>query len=313
MKSIKYNIDINLVSEEEAMDQMMNKDEKDYLASYHQNDYERPSLAADTVIFTISNEEASDIRRLSRKNLSILLIKRGEHPYKDLWALPGGFVRKGETLEDTAYRELQEEAGVADICLSQLHTFSEPNRDPRGWIMSCAYMALAEEDKFHLKAGTDASEADWFHINYKLLDTYVEDQENEKVAKNVYKLTLTCKETNLYAIIEKNNYFTKKGLRTKYVIKESNGIAFDHSEIIAFAIEYLRKNLDESMLAFELLPDRFTLTDLQHVYETILDEELLTANFRRKIAEYVSETNDRVEGAGHRPSKLFKRNFDKLL
>lgn len=86
----------------------------------------------------------------------------------------------------------------------------------------------------------------------------------------------------------------------------------DYAKIIAYAINTLRENLNYSMLAFELLPEYFTLTDLQTVYEKILGKELLTANFRRKIADYVVETDEKVEGVGHRPSKLFKRNMDVL-
>jgi ADP-ribose pyrophosphatase YjhB (NUDIX family) len=102
------------------------------------------------------SKDSGDYRKLPEKHLSILLIKRGRHPYKDEWALPGGFVRPNETVEQAAYRELLEESGVRNVNLSQLEVFSEPGRDPRGWIISCAFMALASAEQFTLQPDTDA-------------------------------------------------------------------------------------------------------------------------------------------------------------
>jgi hypothetical protein len=89
---------------------------------------------------------------------------------------------------------------------------------------------------------------------------------------------------------------------------ESHGIAFDHAKIIAYGIERLRSKVEYTDIAFNLMPKRFTLTELQQVYEVILDKELLKANFRRKIAAMVTETNEYTRDAGHRPSKLFRFN-----
>lgn len=294
------------------MEQRPQISENDFIKSYQLSDYERPSLAADMVVFTIKSEGTNNYRKLSQKELAVLLVKRGEFPFKDHWALPGGFVQKGETVEATAYRELKEEAGVSDICLSQLHTFSDLNRDPRGWIISCSFMALAEEEKFRLKAGTDAIDADWFYVTFVPVSSETELNSKGRIVKSRYRLILTGKEAELKALIEIQVHYSNKKLKTEYIILESENIAFDHAKIVAYAIQSLRNNLNHSMLAFELLPEYFTLTDLQTVYEKILGTELLAANFRRKIADYVIETDEKVEGAGHRPSKLFKRNLDVL-
>lgn len=286
------------------------KDEKEFLAAYHQSDYKAPSVAADIAIFTIKNEESGDYRKLPEKALSILMIKRGEHPFMNCWALPGGFVRSGETVEEAAYRELREEAGVSDISLAQLLMFSEPGRDPRGWIISGSFMALAAEEQFHLRAGDDAVEAEWFRVDYRPVHTEIAEAEGEQIRKKQYRLSLTHSDIKLSALIEVRMYFSAKRKKTEYSILETDGIAFDHAKIIACAVSRLRNRLHTSLAAFELLPEYFTLTDLQRVYEAILGEELLAANFRRKINDYVMETEKRVEGLGHRPSKLYKRNFD---
>lgn len=287
--------------------------EKDFLETYCQNDYDRPSDAVDMVIFTIKNEEVSDVRKLAKKNLSLLLVKRGEFPFKDYWALPGGFVRKGETLEDAAYRELKEETGVDHVYLSQLHNFSKPDRDPRGWIISNAFLTLAEESLFHLQSGSDASDAKWFCVNYNEIGSNVETTTLGKISKRRYQLQLIHKDEGLHAIIEVRTQYESCRMKQELVVIESKGLAFDHAEIIGYAMNHLRKTVNDSMLAFELMPEYFTLTNLQQVYETIIGSELLPSNFRRKISDYVMETNERVEGVGHRPSKLFKRNLDKLF
>ena len=91
-------------------------------------------------------------------------------------------------------------------------------------------------------------------------------------------------------------------------VVESNGIAFDHAKIIECAIGTLRNKIEYTDIAFNLMPEKFTLTELQKVYEIILDTELLKANFRRKIGNLVIETNEYTKDAGHRPSKLFRYN-----
>lgn len=115
--------------------------------------YEKPSVTADIVIYTIQNDE-----------LKILLVKRGIEPFKDKWAIPGGFVRIHESLENAAKRELEEETGVKDVYLEQLYSFGDPKRDPRGRVITIAYMALINSEKIKIKAATDASEVQWFSI-----------------------------------------------------------------------------------------------------------------------------------------------------
>lgn len=288
-------------------------EEKEFLDSYLQSEYERPSIATDIVAFTIIKGEKKDYRKLPEKNLSVLLIKRGEHPYRNQWALPGGFVLKGESVEQTARRELEEETGVTEVNLSQLQCFSEPNRDPRGWIISCAFMALAEEEQFHIHSGTDALDAQWFNVSYRLEEIETEDKDGIIVVKKRYLLQFIHKEIQLSAKLELKMNVSSKRNNVEYAIISNDGIAFDHSKIILYALIQLQENNKLSMLAFELLPEYFTLSDLQGVFEAISGEKLLVPNFRRKIAEYVCETDKVLEGHGHRPAKLYKRNYKNIV
>lgn len=97
----------------------------------------------------------------------VLLVKRRNPPFAGHWAIPGGFVEPNEPLESAARRELWEETGVEPARLEQLHTFGDPGRDPRGWIISVAYLALLSQDEVRagsLQAGSDAEEAGWFDL-----------------------------------------------------------------------------------------------------------------------------------------------------
>ena len=97
-------------------------------------------------------------------NISVLLVKRKYEPFKDGWALPGGFVLENENLEEAVQRELVEETGVKINYLEQLYTFGDLERDPRGRVVSIAYFGLVKPNAFNLRASTDAEEAEWFNI-----------------------------------------------------------------------------------------------------------------------------------------------------
>ncbi len=113
--------------------------------------YPHPAVTTDIVIFSIRQEE-----------LKLLLIKRALPPYKNEWALPGGFIKLDESLEEGARRELEEETGVCGVYLEQLYTFGQPDRDPRERVITVAYYALVPSDKFEILAGSDAEGVSWF-------------------------------------------------------------------------------------------------------------------------------------------------------
>lgn len=283
--------------------------EREFLEKYRVEDYERPSVAADMVIFTVTDEAADSYRKLPEKELRILLIRRGGHPFLGEWALPGGFVQPSETTEQAAARELREETGVDDVYLEQLYTFSDIGRDPRTWVMSCSYMALINSDKLELQAGDDAAGAAWFKVSYRLLREQKEMMEDGYVKTLEYELKLSGEE-ELSAVVARTLTVKTSSTSTEYKIVSNNGLAFDHAKIIACAIERLRGKVNYTDIALHLMPELFTLTELQQVYEVILDKELLKAAFRRKVADLVAETDHYTENAGHRPSRLYRRKLE---
>lgn len=210
-------------------------------------EYPRPALTVDVVIFTVRENR-----------LHVLLVQRGEQPFKGMWALPGGHVHMEESLEEAAGRELAEETGVQGAFLEQLYTYGEPERDPRGRVVSVAYFALIPADApFHAEGGGDAGAANWFPVN------------------------------------------------------ELPQLAFDHAEIFAYALRRLRYKLEYSAAGFELLPEEFTLSEIQHTYEMILGEKLDKRNFRRRILEAgVIEETARMRGGEGRPARLYRYRAD---
>lgn len=124
-------------------------------------DHPRPSVTVDIILFTFHEDR-----------LKVLLIRRNHAPFAGRWALPGGFVNIDEDLEDAARRELSEETNVSDVYLEQLYTFGDPDRDPRGRVITVAYFALLSNDQvsqLQIRGASDAGEAAWWNI-YDLPD-----------------------------------------------------------------------------------------------------------------------------------------------
>ena len=272
--------------------------EKEYLSQYNINKYERPSVTTDIAAFMIRSEESDNYKRDSENRLSILLVKRGVHPFMDCWALPGGFLKPNETVEECALREITEETNVVPVAILPVGVFSEPGRDPRGWIISNAFFSVITEESVKQVGGDDAADAQWFDVSF------------EKDNDGDYRLSLSLRGNTASESIHLDAVLTKE--RTKlgksiFLIKNSGGLAFDHARIIAEAVCLLRKYAQDFNTIFDFLPEKFTLNEVQKVQETILDISILPANFRRKINDYVIETEEYTQGAGHRPARLFKR------
>ncbi|WGV61610.1 NUDIX domain-containing protein [Brevibacillus brevis] len=282
--------------------------EQEYLEAYDVSQFERPSVTVDMLVFTVMDELEENYRKLSPKSLKILLVKRGEHPYIGQWALPGGFVTPGESLEEAARRELRTETNVDDIYLEQLYTWGDTGRDPRTWVISTSYMALVDSSSLQLKAGDDAEEAEWYRIEDRWLKETKTATIDGSITEKWLELRLVHEREELSATIKITKTVTGRTVRETREIVETKNLAFDHAKIIQYALERLRNKIEYTDIAFALMPELFTLSDLQQVYEVILGRELLAAAFRRKVADKVVETNQYRKHAGHRPSKYFRFN-----
>ena len=282
--------------------------EEEFLQSYDMSAFDRPSMTVDMLLFTIASEKTDNYRKLPEKKLRILLIKRKEHPYICTWALPGGFVRIDESLDMAAYRELKEETGVDNAYLEQLYTSGKVDRDPRGRIISTAYMSLVDFNEVDPKAGSDASETAWFDVTYSLKREERDMTDNGFIEKRYIDIALVHQETRLSVTVMTSRLVRGRHVKYSRELISSDGLAFDHGLIIQCGIESLRSRLESTDLIFHLMPERFTLTELQKAFEVILGRDLLKANFRRKISKFVDETSQTTSDAGHRPSKLFKFN-----
>ena len=214
----------------------------------HTYEYPRPALTVDCVVFGLDDED-----------LKVLLVRRDLPPFEGRWALPGGFVRMEESVDDAARRELREETGISDVYLEQLYTFGDVNRDPRGRVVSVAYYALVNLADHRVQAATDARDAAWFGVS------------------------------------------------------DVPSLSFDHDKILGAASQRLKGKVRYEPIGFELLPPKFTLSQLQRLYETVLERPLDKRNFRKKILSMgvLVETDEIQQDVAHRAARLYRFDEDK--
>jgi 8-oxo-dGTP diphosphatase len=216
---------------------------------------------------------AVDVALVAAKEgaLYTALVKRQFPPHEGGWALPGGFVRADESLEQTAARVMQDKAGIAGVYLEQLYTFGSPGRDPRMRVVAVAYYALVDRERFEALASRRGA---------ALLAKVVVPWEGETGGP----VELTQEDDTPVAV------------------------GFDHADIIGLVVKRIRGKLNYSPVGFQLLPDAFTLRQLQQVHETVLGTELNKDSFRRRMlaSGSLEATGERQHDVGHRPAELYR-------
>lgn len=281
--------------------------EKGFLESYNVDEFERPSITNDVIIFTTDNFAEENLRKVPQKGMQVLLIKRDDYPEKGKWAIPGGFVNFNESLEEGAIRKLKEETGIDNVYIEQLYTFGEVNRDPRTRVISIGNIALIAKESINVNKTSDLKENKWFWIKKNLIEL-IEDDKN---IVNKYILKLVSEDEIIkseYEIIEKigRNIFRERSITYRLLETSPNELAFDHYKILDYAIDRIRNKIEYTPIALNLLPRLFTVKELQFVYEAIMGRKIL--NFRRKMESMIVETDEKIEGKPFRPAKVFKFN-----
>jgi 8-oxo-dGTP diphosphatase len=236
--------------------------ERDFVENGHKT-YLR-QLSIDCVIFGFHENQ-----------LKVLLLKLKGKP---LWILPGGFIRKEDSLSEAAARILQERTGLDDIFLQQFHAFGEPDREKNktafltsvknSWMMdrfvTIGYYALVEHSKVSPQPDLFSDECSWWDV---------------------------------HAVPD---------------------LVYDHKEIFQKALGVLRLSLNDHPIGYNLLPEKFTMPELQKLYETILDKPIDRRNFQKKILglDILVRLNERKTGGAHKAPYLYrfdKRKYDRAL
>lgn len=284
--------------------------EEEFLVGYNENEYKRPSVTNDVLIFTTEDYKEANSRKIPRKGMQVLLTRRDKHPNKDKWAIPGGFVKSDEDLESGAQRKLKEKTGIDKVYIEQLYTFGDVKRDTRTRVISIGNLALVAKENLKFKKEKDqVQETSWFWIDKKLSST--EKTEEYIVKEFILILISEDEKVNIkYKIVEKTekNYY-RTTIKSYELLKESTEeLAFDHYQILDYGIDRLRNKIQYTPIAFNILPRLFTVKELQYVYEAIMGRGIL--NFRRKMGDMIIETDEKIEGKPYRPAQVFKFNED---
>ena len=244
---------------ESQPDPSVAESEAAFLAGYDLTRFPRPSVAVDAVVLAAVGG-----------SLRVALYRRTEHPARGRYALPGGFVRLDESLDDAAARLLRDKAGLASVFIEQLYTFGAPGRDPRGRVIAVAYYALVEPRRFdEINAGRGARAA--------VIQVPWEGDAGGPV-------------------------------EVRGDGGERLPVAFDHAEIIGTAVKRLRGKLDYSPIGFQLLPAEFTLRALQDVHEAVRGAAVNKDSFRRRLLAtgQLEPTGEYERDTAHRPAELYR-------
>ncbi|MBO5387082.1 MAG: NUDIX hydrolase [Lachnospiraceae bacterium] len=233
-------------------------------------EFEKPSVAVDTVILRVKNTDKIDAKTVSRKQLQVLLVKR--HGEKD-WHLPGTILRLGETPKDAIKRISLNKVNTSEATFEQLYTVADdPFRDDRGHIISIVYIGMLNNtvDEKNLNIKTTEYESQWFWVG----------KEN-----------------------------TKGNNERKYVSEQDGSIitymVYDHHKIINDTINRLKGKLMYTDIGFNFIEELFTIRELENTFNAINERDI--PGFRRYISEKIEGTGELSSGNKFRPAELFRK------
>ncbi|MDE6661233.1 MAG: NUDIX domain-containing protein, partial [Anaeroplasmataceae bacterium] len=260
--------------------------DEEFLKNYNSDDYEKMSITTDITLFSVSDKKATSYRKKNGKSFSILLVERESAPFMSRYCIPGGFLSLDEKLLDSAKRILFTEANIEDVYLNQFHTFSDIDRDIRGRVLSVSFLGLIDKSKIVNDLKPKASFFDLAFNQEENILTISFKNEDKEFSCKVKKMM------DSYGIVSFSEI-------------ENEYLAFDHLKIIAAALEYLKNQIQTEDIIYHMLPNEFTLKELQMVYEAILGKKLIDSVFRRTIKDKVVPTDQFKNDGGHRPSRLY--------
>lgn len=273
-------------------------------------------ITVNLALFKVDEVKSASVKKLPQKELMVLLEKRKRAPYEDCWLFPYGFVHIDESLDQAVYRELKEKTSLENIYFEQLYTWGAVERDPTARVIATSYMAIAQKDYIKNQAIDERDDLKWFSVNKRLVAV---NKPSDMQMVSRYIVSLYNREDDItisYQVIEDitADGFEKRSKYTYEPCRDSRELmAYDHIKILDYALDRIKNKVMYTNIAFGLIPEYFTLTELQQVYEIMLGKELTKPNFRRWISKKVEETQETKKAGAHRPPKLYRLKKSSII
>lgn len=265
----------------------LSNEDLQFAAYYDDSKYWHPSVTADSVVFRCLDTPENKNKKYPVRKLEVLLVKRGNHPYKGGWALPGGFLNKDETLRECAARECEEETGLKPVYCGEVSTYSKVDRDPRTRVITQTFLAVVPYgEPGEVKGADDAAEAAWFEVSMK----------TETVDSHHYRVHLVLKNGDLEIQGCLALKADEDGYWHREVVDDAAQLAFDHLEMICCAVETLRTKMYRTAIGFKWVAEDFRIADLQGVFEAVIGNELLRTTFFEHVKPMLKRCDNQPEG-----------------
>lgn len=266
-------------------------------------------LTVNFLLFKIHESPTENRKQLPEKKLMVLLEQRERPPFSGHWQCPYGFVTRDESLDQGVYRILKEKTEVENLYFEQLYTWGATDRDPSARVIATSYYALLPQEKKANQKIKETKNLKWFEVHKKrigckkLSDTHLICTD---------EITLINKESHLeisYTVTE-DTFVEAFEKRSKYTYepheKTPIQMAYDHIKILDYALDRIKNKVHYTNIAFGLLPSKFTITELQQVYEILLGKTLIKSNFRQLISKKIEKTDETKKAGAYRPSALYR-------